>query len=143
MIEQTNSAGEPNPSETSDGTAEISHGTHGVTAPVQAASTLYPTFPGEVESVNITPVESADERASDNSSVQVNLQTSGLAFQVQTQVPQSTMIIELNAKIEILAQQLVATQAKLEDALRRVGFLEAQVLQRDQVIDQLCKNQTD
>jgi len=93
--------------------------------------------------VELTVCE-ADAGRAESNSVQVNLQTSsGLAFQVLTQMPQSNQIIDLMARLDLVASQLRETQLKLENAMQRIGFLEAQVMHRDQVIDQLCLQQSE
>jgi hypothetical protein len=99
--------------------------------------------PGSEESgaqpIELTVCDAGETARPDpTNSVQVNLQTSGLAFQVHTQMPQSNQIIELMARLDLAMSQLKETQLKLENAMQRIGFLEAQVMHRDQVIDQLC-----
>jgi hypothetical protein len=93
--------------------------------------------------VELTVCDPSEAQRSDSNSVQVNLQTSGLAFQVHTQMPQNNQIIDLVARLDLVVSQLKETQLKLEGAMQRIGFLEAQVMQRDQVIDQLCKQQSE
>jgi hypothetical protein len=95
-----------------------------------AGETIVAPQPAEVEAT-----------LSDVNRVQVNLETPGLAFQVQTLIPQNSQVTELTARLEMAITLLRETLDKLEIAHTRVGFLEAQVLQRDQVIEQLCKNE--
>jgi hypothetical protein len=95
------------------------------------------------EPVELTVCDASETSRPDTNSVQVNLQTSGLAFQVHTQMPQNNQIIDLVARLDLVVSQLKETQLKLETAFQRIGFLEAQVMHRDQVIDQLCKQQSE
>ncbi len=71
--------------------------------------------------------------------MRVNLQTSGLNRELETQLAHSAPLIELNAQVELLSSQLLQTQEKLERAWQRIGFLEAQTQQREQIINYLCQ----
>lgn len=96
----------------------------------------------EPETVNFVPSTSGKEKSdeSDGSSVQVKLEASGIAFEVNTQVAKSNQIVDLGARLDLVLNQLSEAQLKLELAHERIGYLEAQVQQRDQIIDRLCKD---
>ncbi|HEY9775836.1 MAG TPA: hypothetical protein V6C81_18890 [Planktothrix sp.] len=93
-----------------------------------------------VESSGIEPIPAGTTNG-DTNSVQVNLQTSGLAFQVHTQMPVSSQIIDLAARVELLTAQLEQAQSQLQKSMHRIGYLEAQLEQQKQLVDHLCKQQ--
>jgi hypothetical protein len=109
--------------------------------PAETERVVSPQPECAVEAVLFSPCTEAvaGAESSDANFMRINLQTSGLAVELQTQVAHSAPLIELNARAELLAVQLSQTQQKLEIAWQRIDFLEAQVQQRDQIIDQLCK----
>jgi hypothetical protein len=54
-----------------------------------------------------------------------------LSLQLQTQ-PVSVQLIELAAKLDLTTSQLKESQTRLETAFFRIGFLEAQLEQKEQ-----------
>lgn len=74
------------------------------------------------------------------SSIAIDIETSGLAVQVQTRLSEDSQLIELATRLDVARTQLCVTQQRLEHALQRIGFLEAQLMQRDQVIDYFCQS---
>jgi hypothetical protein len=98
-----------------------------------------PLISGEVVDTSTEVLDIRSSEAAESGSVKVNLQTSGLAFQVHTQVPTNNQIIDLSARVDLLSVQLQECQSRLHEAMHKIGFLEAQLQQRDQIIDQLCK----
>ncbi len=69
-------------------------------------------------------------------SVQVNLQTSGIAVQVNTQSAMAKMV-ELTAKYDLVSGQLKEYTGRLEASFYRIGFLESQLEERQKEIEQL------
>jgi hypothetical protein len=89
----------------------------------------------EQAEIVMAPLQSSE----DNNSMQVNLQTSGLAFQVRTQMPVNNQVIDLSARVELLTTQLKDSQSSLSQSMHRIGFLEAQLLQKQELIDHFCQ----
>lgn len=79
--------------------------------------------------IDATSCEAVDEPKveTDSTSMSFNLQTSGLAVQINTTTPASVLVVDLQAKLEFALIKLSETEAKLEAAMRRIGFLEAQL----------------
>lgn len=98
--------------------------------------------PGEAEVIELRPANLTSPELEANR-VQVNLQAPNLAFQVETQMPVSNQIIELSARLSVLSEMLDAAHSKLDNAMQRIGYLEAQVAQRDQIIDLLNRQSQD
>jgi hypothetical protein len=96
----------------------------------------------ELKAVNFISSDSTAPTSDDSqaSSVQVKLETPGIAFEVNTHVATNNQIVDLSARLDLVLTLLSQSQGKLESALKRIGFLEAQVLQRDQIIDRLCRH---
>jgi len=89
---------------------------------------------GELAEIIMAPSEAAQS----GNSMQVNLQTSGLAFQVRTQTPVNNQIIALSARVELLSAQLEDSQSRLRQSIQRIGYLEAQLEQKQELIEHLC-----
>jgi hypothetical protein len=56
-----------------------------------------------------------------------NLQSSGLAVQIQTTMPVNLQVADLTSKLELVVCKLSDTEQRLDAAMRRIGFLEAQL----------------
>ncbi len=61
------------------------------------------------------------------STMSFNLQSSGLAVQIQTTTPVNLQIADLTSKLELVVCKLSETEQRLDTAMRRVGYLEAQL----------------
>ncbi len=83
--------------------------------------------------VNTTSIIQTEEYGN---SVQVHLQTSGIAVQVNTQSAMSKMV-ELSAKYDLVSAQLKEYTGRLEASFYRIGFLESQLEERQKEIGAL------
>lgn len=87
-----------------------------------------------------TVCESVPDSVNQGNSVQLHLQTAGLAVQLRTQSSVMSQLIEYSTKVDILSEQLQQANARLEQALRRVGYLEAKLEYKDLQIDVLLRD---
>jgi hypothetical protein len=62
-----------------------------------------------------------------SSTMSFNLQSSGLAVQIQTTMPVNLQVADLTSKLELVVCKLSDTEQRLDAAMRRIGFLEAQL----------------
>ena len=79
-------------------------------------------------SLALSEGELTDDVAGDDDdagSMSFNLQTSGLAVQIKTKMAANMTVVELQSKLEFALLMLNQTEARLEAAHRRIGFLEA------------------
>ena len=83
--------------------------------------------------------ETVPDSVNQSNCVQLHLQTAGLAVQLRTQ-PSVTSLIELSTKVDMLSEQLQQANARLEQALHRIGYLEAKLEYKDVQIDVLLRD---
>jgi hypothetical protein len=74
-------------------------------------------------------------------SLSLKLQTSGLAFHLQTRAPLSSQLVELTARLEVALERLAQMDDKLGHAFHRIGYLEAQLAQREREIARFQSDQ--
>ncbi|HEY9760454.1 MAG TPA: hypothetical protein V6C97_35170 [Oculatellaceae cyanobacterium] len=77
----------------------------------------------------------------DASSMSFNLQTSGLAVQIKTKLAANLTVVELQSKLEFALLMLSQTEARLEAAQKRIGFLEAHLEAQTQLDHQAQSQQ--
>jgi hypothetical protein len=79
--------------------------------------------------VQATPcvTELTEAQVVNSSTMSFNLQTSGLAVQIQTTTPVNLQVVDLTSKLELVVCKLTETEQRLDAAMRRIGFLEAQL----------------
>jgi hypothetical protein len=71
--------------------------------------------------------ELTEAQAGNASTMSFNLQTSGIAVQIQTTTPVSLHVVDLTSKLEVVVCKLSETEQRLDNAMRRIGYLEAQL----------------
>jgi hypothetical protein len=93
------------------------------------------------EPVQATPcgTEVVETQSSCASTMSFNLQTSGLAVQIQTTTPVSLQIADIASKLELAIFKLSETEQRLDAAMRRIGFLEAQLEYKSAEVSALLK----
>ncbi len=72
-------------------------------------------------------VESDVPDSGDCNSMSFNLQTSGLAVQIQTKTSPNAQLADLQSKFEFALAKLSECEHRLDAAMRRIGYLEAQL----------------
>ena len=79
--------------------------------------------------VQATPsgTELTEVHSGNASTMSFNLQTAGIAVQIQTTTPVSLQVVDLTSKLEVVVYKLSETEQRLDAAMRRIGFLEAQL----------------
>ena len=70
-------------------------------------------------------------------SLDLNLQTAGLAFQLRTRAPVSSQLVELTTRLEVALERLREMDGRLGSAVHRIGYLEAQLSEREREIERL------
>jgi hypothetical protein len=71
--------------------------------------------------------ELTETQVGNSSTMSFNLQTSGLAVQIQTTTPVNLQVADLTSKLELVVFKLSETEQRLDAAMRQIGFLEAQL----------------
>jgi hypothetical protein len=67
----------------------------------------------------------------------LNLQTDGLTFQLQTRAPLAPQLVALTTRLEVVLDRLQETDGRLGQAIYRIGYLEAQLGEREREIERL------
>jgi len=95
-----------------------------------------------VDSASLDQLEVSRTPEASGGSVSVELQATGIALQVRTHLPTHSQILDLTARLDFATQQLNLAQQNLQNAFTRIGFLEAQLQQRDELIEYLSRTQS-
>lgn len=74
-------------------------------------------------------------------SVQLNLEASGIVMQLHSQSP-LTQLVEVSSKLELVLSQYKECSNRLESAFFRIGFLEAQLEEKQREIEALKERLT-
>ena len=110
--------------------------------PVESADDIVATAVQESEDrLDTTFCQSAPDPTLQTNSLQLNLQTGGLAVQLRTQTSVTSQLVELSTKVDILSAQVQQANARLELAWHRVGYLEAKLEYKDLQIEAFLRNQ--
>ena len=88
------------------------------------------------------PGDDSDDSGLANS-LHLNLHTNGLALQLHTRAPMATQLVELTTKLAVAEDRLNEMDIRLGAAIYRIGYLEAQLAEREGQIERLRTRQCD
>ncbi len=69
----------------------------------------------------------------------LKLESAGLAFQLETRAALTPQLVALATKLEVACGDLKEKDARLANALYRIGYLEAQLAERERELERLRK----
>jgi methylphosphotriester-DNA--protein-cysteine methyltransferase len=102
------------------------------------------TLVDQADRIQMTAVACGGENLSEErddfdyaNSLNLNLQTDGLAFQLQTRAPLTPQLVALTTRLEVALDRLQETDGRLGNAIYRIGYLEAQLAEREREIEGL------
>jgi hypothetical protein len=72
-------------------------------------------------------------------SLSLKLESAGLAFQLETRAALTPQLVALATKLEVACADLKEKDGRLANALYRIGYLEAQLAERERELERLQK----
>ncbi len=86
---------------------------------------------------SLNSLVSSDSEATN--SLNLHLQTQGLALQLQTRASLSPQLVALTTRLEFALDKLKETEDRLNTAIYKVGYLEAQLEQKNKEVSLLAE----
>lgn len=109
--------------------------------PVDAITFVEPE--SEITTLEATLEESSmmtEDNSQDCNTMSLNLRTAALSVQLQTKTAASGAIAELATKLECATSRVSDLENRLTHAIYRIGFLEAQLAEKDRIIADMHGN---